>query len=450
MYLWHDARGYEGLGELLYKKGWMEYFKTGPNREPVYPWLVSISMHIAEHLSTSYKTIQMFIQILILFSTQILTYILLKKAKINTILTAFTLLYLGFSPAMFISTFRLYSEIAAYPFVLLIIIFTVQTWHNIHLAEKKKYQNLFFTSILLGLSFLGAVFVKGIFELIMPIYMLSFIILMLLAFRNKNNHLCVKILVSCSVCLISFYAPLNIYKLTNKIYNGKFALTDRGSWALYGNTARRMEPLTMKRFLMALAYIPRPEGCYTLFDKESCQFWHYSESDKFGFGKLGELNGQGLSPKEVDKTLVKLSIKKALENPFQYGLFWVIEGFKLFFWEFTSMAYVVYPDWMIKLFYFAPFHLGLNGLMALLSFLSLLYLAKFSRKHKNSLFSLKKIPNEALIISFSMLTLIGSYIAIHCFFFVLPRYVFPVVPLYLISIAFSVQQIFTKKHEKIK
>ncbi len=446
MYLWHDALGYEQLGKMLHKNGWIEYFKTGPNREPIYPWLVSTSMHIAEMLSTSYKTVQMFFQILILFGTQILTYLLLKKSKINTILTALTLLYLGFSPAMFISTFRLYSEIAAYPFVLLIILFSVQSWKNIHSADKGNHRNLILTSIFLGLSFLGAAFVKGIFELILPIYAFPFILFMILAFQQKNKRLTINTLLCCILFLASFYAPLNLYKLANKIYNGKFTLTDRGPWALYGNTARRMEPLTMKRFLMAVAYVPRPESCYALFDKKSCQFWHYSESDKFGYEKLGELNRKGLSPKKVDKTLIRLSIKKALKNPFQYGLFWIIEGFKLFFWEFTSMAYVVYPDWMIKLFYFAPFYLGLNGLMALLSFLSLLYLAKFSLQHKNTLFSLKTTPDEPIILAFSIFALISAYIAVHCFFFVLPRYVFPIVPLYLISIAFLIQRLLLKKY----
>ncbi len=448
MYLWHDAIGYEYLGELLYKKGWLAYFKTGPNREPIYPYLISLSMHLADHFSTSYKTIQIFIQILILFGTQILTYLLLKKAKIHTYITAITLLYLGFSPAMFISTFRLYSEIAAYPFVLLIIFFSIHTWHNIHTTHPKKYKPLILSSLFLGLSFLGAVFVKGIFELIFPIYIFPFILFAILTFIQNNKKHTTQTFISILILLLSFYIPLNAYKLANKTYNGNFTLTDRGPWALYGNTARRMEPLTMKRFLMAVTYVPRPESCYALFGKEDCQVWHYSESDKFGFTKLAELKHTNLSSKEIDKKLVHLSIKKILENPFQYGLFWMLEGTKLFFWEFTSMAYVVYPDWMIKLFYYKPFYLGLNALMTLLSFLAFIHLAIFNWHHKKNIFTIDTTPTEPTIFAFSVFILISAYMAIHCFFFVLPRYVFPIVPLYLISIAFLWQRLTIKIHAK--
>jgi len=448
MYLWHDALGYEDLGDRLYRHGWLNYFKTGPHREPLYPWLISLSMHIGNYLSTSYKTIQMFIQILLLLATQTLTYQLLKKLKIKPWITAITLLYLAFSPAMFISTYRLYSEIATYPFILSIILFSVQGWKNIFSSNPSSYFPIIYSAIGLGLSFLGVVFVKGIFELIAPMYALPFIVFTLLAFWKKHNPLGTKALIFCSLFFISFYGPLNSYKMANKIHNGKFTLTNRGPWALYGNTARRMEPLTTQRFLMALAYVPRPEGCYTLFGKEACQFWHYSESDKFGHHKAGELHRKGLSAPEVDKMLIKLSIQKALTNPFQYALFGVIEGFKLFFWEFTSMAYVVYPDWMIKLFYFTPLHLGLNGLMGLLSFLALLFLGLFTWKNKNTIFTLNQMPDEPTLVIFSLFSLISSTIALHSFFFVLPRYVFPIVPLYLISIAFLIQQGFKINHAK--
>lgn len=440
MYLWHDALGYEQLGRLLYNEGWIEYFKTGPNREPIYPWLVSISMHIAERLSTSYKTVQMFFQILILLWTQILVYKILKKLNIKTWLTALILLYIGFSPAMFISTFRLYSEIAAYPFFLLIILCNLKAWQSIHKCPTSGVGH----GVLLGLSFLGATFVKGIVQLVVPTFLLLYISLAFLAFWKKQNIKAKHILLILLGIFIGFYIPLNTYKLANKIHNGNFTLTDRGPWALYGNTARRMEPLNMKRLLMAVTYVPRPEGCYKLFGKEDCQVWHYSESDKFGFGKLHELKKQNLSPKEIDKQLVRLSIKKALQNPFQYALFWILEGTKLFFWEFTSMAYVVYPTWMVNLFYFTPLHLGLNGLMALLSFASFLYIFRFCWIQKKDIFCIDKKTDTRTIISTSIFLLITGYIAAHCFFFVLPRYVFPIVPLYLISIALLIQR---KSHD---
>ena len=59
IYLWfssdmiirYDSLGYEKLGVVLYHNNWIEYLTSGPNREPLYPWLISISMHLADLLS---------------------------------------------------------------------------------------------------------------------------------------------------------------------------------------------------------------------------------------------------------------------------------------------------------------------------------------------------------------------------------------------------------------
>src|SRR3989338_11383902 len=65
-----DALSYEKLGDLLNKEGWAGYLKDGPNREPFYPLLVSISMQIAARLNVHYDVIQKIIQILFFFLTQ--------------------------------------------------------------------------------------------------------------------------------------------------------------------------------------------------------------------------------------------------------------------------------------------------------------------------------------------------------------------------------------------
>jgi len=48
-----DAIGYEKLGRLIFTEGWDAYFQTGPHREPLYPWLISLSMHISSWIDVS-------------------------------------------------------------------------------------------------------------------------------------------------------------------------------------------------------------------------------------------------------------------------------------------------------------------------------------------------------------------------------------------------------------
>jgi hypothetical protein len=43
MIIEYDAINYEKMGKILAEKGWLEYFLSGPNREPLYPLLSKIS-----------------------------------------------------------------------------------------------------------------------------------------------------------------------------------------------------------------------------------------------------------------------------------------------------------------------------------------------------------------------------------------------------------------------
>ena len=66
MYISCDAIGYQGLGQLLKEKGFIAYFKTGPNREPIYPLLVALSMHWASFTGIAYTKIMAFFGVSIL------------------------------------------------------------------------------------------------------------------------------------------------------------------------------------------------------------------------------------------------------------------------------------------------------------------------------------------------------------------------------------------------
>jgi len=95
-----DAFGFDQVGTLVYKSGWIEYFKTGPNREPLYPFLITLSKHIGAFFSLPYLYVQTAMQMGLLLATQIFTYRLLTKMNINVIISSCTLFYVGFSPAL--------------------------------------------------------------------------------------------------------------------------------------------------------------------------------------------------------------------------------------------------------------------------------------------------------------------------------------------------------------
>jgi len=43
MIIEYDAIAYESLGKMLAQQGWVEFFRSGPHREPFYPaWLLSL------------------------------------------------------------------------------------------------------------------------------------------------------------------------------------------------------------------------------------------------------------------------------------------------------------------------------------------------------------------------------------------------------------------------
>ena len=79
----YDGKEYVRLGYLIAHQGWEEYFKTGPNREPIYPFLISTSLHLETTLHIAYQDIQKIIQVTLLFIAQILLYVLLRRLQIK-------------------------------------------------------------------------------------------------------------------------------------------------------------------------------------------------------------------------------------------------------------------------------------------------------------------------------------------------------------------------------
>jgi len=430
-----DAIGYESLGKMLAEKGWSEYFLTGPNREPFYPLLVSVSMRIGAFFSFSYQPIQVLLQLSILFIAQLMTLRILRLLNINDWISAFTILYLGFSPAILNSALSLFSEISTYPLILAIILLSYRSWISFS-GRKRKIALLAIAS---GLAFFITTLNKAIFEIITPAFTIMFFLSTLLV---RSRRFVLNALMYAVVLLCVFYALITGYKFTNKAFNNNFALTNRGDFLTYGTVARRVEPLTAGRFLAALAYIPGEGVCRDIFGEEKCFFWSFKKSDELGKAKVKALRESGLRAEEVNKEIIRSAFKKILDNPAQYVLLWFMEGLKMFFWESTQIGFVSYPAVLTKLFGWVPLKDGLRLLMSVLTFVTLAYLAVFLFRERRNLFKPQKNSHILLFLSVLFIILFNAAYAV---FLILPRYVLSVVPLYLYICAFVIQKIFLSR-----
>jgi len=439
MLIFHDAIGYEYLGKLLHNEGWYKYFQTGPNREPLYPFLISISMAIGDNLSIHYQYIQKFFQIIIILVTQALMFKVFERLKVPQLISLASVLYFALSPSVMNSSLRLYSEILTYPVVLSIILCSSQLWDNIQTRSPKIYTK----SIFLGLLWTTLTLVKGINEIVALLFFMFLMIAILCLNKSDVFHNRKKNIIALILVLASFYIPTTMYKLINLKYNNHFTITDRGPWALYGNTAKRMKPLNGNKLLAGVYYSVGEEFCLRMLNKDACLFWHYSTSDKYGFEKKNELSDLNYTEQDLNSTLVQLAIDKAKQNPGQYLLMGFIESLKFLFWEFKSMAYVVYSDWLSNLYALSTLKIIINILTALLTLISLLYLfydcLKKSTKHSGKNLGLEMKTLLCILIFIFM------SIGTHSIFFVLPRYTFPLIPLYLIIIPWTIQNLIQSK-----
>ena len=427
-----DSIDYQSLGNMIHHQGWSEFFRTGPNREPLYPFLVSISMRLADGLHIHYLKMLAVLQFTLLFLTQFFTLKILQKINIKPLLTAIVILYIGISPALINCALSLYSEILIIMLIPAAVFIISYIFTNIHDYSLPKIATWGF---ILGIVLLTLTFTKGIFEISGPLIILSSI-LMLKRF-HKTKNLFKKYVVLIFVCLLTFYAGLSSYKSINKNTNGVYTLTNRGAWALYGYAARRVEPLTRERLLTALAYVPGEGACSMLFGNEKCYFWSIFSSDTFGMGKLQEITNLGFQGEALDKEMLRLAFQKVQSNPIQYLFFTALEGFKIFFWESTKLGFVIYPTWLTTLYDQILFKNALRLFMAGFSLAGICYLIRMMwRNYRPD----SKMDDGQFIMLFFLLSLIVFYTAVYSLFLLGARYSVPMAPLFLCGIAYLVQR----------
>lgn len=429
MVIVYDSVGYELLGKMIADKGWIEFFKTGPNREPFYPALIALSMRIGSISGINYQFIIVVMQFLSLLLTQILALRIMRILNINNLIAAVTILYLGISPALVNSALSLYSEIATYPFMLAILILTYGSWRSFSGPMK----GVIIQAVMTGLVFVAMLLNRAIFELVTPLFLAVSMVPVVLSGSRK---LIVNSIAYLAVFSIVFYSSVYGYKSLNKIYNGHLTVTNRGAYLLYGNTALRTGPFNGEQLLVCSANIFGEKVGRRLFGEEKNNRWFGWDATAVGYAKIAELNKTGLSDDEINKNLVSLSLQKAARNPGAFMLYAAIEGMKIFFWESTQMGFVSYPARLAGLFNQAPLKNGLRFGISLVTLSAVLYLAVLVWRNRKDLLA----EDEPFLFIYMCLSLIFFFTVSHSLFCIITRYALPIAPLFLILIALFFQK----------
>jgi hypothetical protein len=360
----------------------------------------------------------------------LLSYRLMIILSIRPFIAALTILYMGLSPVMTNSCLRLWSEFAAYPWVVLAVIWTIKSWKLLDNVLNDRRENIRIVGHAgtLALMFLLIMSVKAVAEGVLLLYLWPFYWQIIAHWRSKNFIKLKQAAVFCLAVLIIFEGGVCAYKWCNYHYNGHFAFTNRGDSAFYGNTMRRMQPLTPKMLEAAAAYVPGMGLCTSVLSQRDCYYWSPDYSDVIMAQKRVDLEGQGIQDKAAAKYFIYSSLKMILLNPLQAVLMMTIEAHKMFFWE-SSLAFVAYPDWMEASVYSTKVLYSLRVIFAVLSWIACVF-AMFHVKDKKQGYVLFWIINFVI-----------WYMAMYSLFFILDRYSFPIVPLYLVLISFLLDRI---------
>ena len=436
----YDAMIYEKLGTAIYQEGWAGYFKDHPKNEPLYPFLISLSMRLGNIFSISYQTIQQVLQLLILLSAQVLSLVLLKKLRIHPIVSALTILYLGVSPSLINASLSLFSEILTLPFILGLVFLGVQVWKAF---SGKTWLPLIRNSLILGFLFVGITLIKGIYEYVFYLLIMFTIVLAIRFLILKRRSEFIKVFVFILTISLVFGLSLHYFKSLNKKYNGIYALTDhRGDFSLYSSASRRTEDLTARQILAGIAHTGGEGCCKLFFSEEECYFWGIHHYDSYGVPMLVKLK-QTYPKEEVSDVMMSLSIEKIMQKPFQFTMLTLLEYAKMFFWESTQIGFVRYSQWQTKLYASMPFKSALRLIVSLLSMCAFLY--TFMTMISNRKNILKAPPvDERMQIMCVILSIAFCHIALYSIFMTVPRFILPIAPLYLLMIAFSVDHCFFK------
>jgi len=370
----YDSIGYEQLGKIIATHGWADFLRHGPTREPMFPGLVALSMRLGDWWGCSYGYPLKLIGVLYLFLTMALSYRLMRLLPVRPFIAALAILYLGISPVMTNSSMRIWSEFAAYPWVVLAVIWTIKSWKLLDnlSPDRREYFRITGHAMMVALSFLLFMSVKAVAEGILILFLWPFYRRIFSHWRSRNIIKSRQAAVFCLVVFLLFESVVCMYKWCNYRYNGNFTFTNRGVWLVYGSAARRIQPLTLEKLGAAVAYVPGMGICGAHYSQEDCNFWSGPYVDGIWSQKLDELANQGTKGNAASNYFILNTVQMVLSHPLQVFLLMGIEAQKMFFWE-SSLDFVAYPDWLDRVLHAVGFSYSLRIILAILSWIACVF-----------------------------------------------------------------------------
>ena len=136
----YDSIGYELLGNQILHTGLIGYLKAGPNREPLYILVVAFAQYLGKSFTVDPRWMLKLLHIGMLVISQILAFFILRGLRLKTWALVLALLYIGISPVLVNSTMWVYSEIAAVPIILAIILSAARSWKGVYANERASKQ----------------------------------------------------------------------------------------------------------------------------------------------------------------------------------------------------------------------------------------------------------------------------------------------------------------------
>lgn len=425
----YDATEYDRFGRLIFEKGWAGYFRAGLNREPLFSFLISRAIEMTKGGTVPYAIHLKFYLLIFLSVAMIGTYQITRLMGAGRNISGLAALYIGISPVILNSTLWLWSEAASYPWVVWIIIFSVKLWRAIR--EERPWKSVVSTAGGLAGLFVIFTMVKAVAATMLVFYLIPFYIAFLSFAFRRHWRMLGRAAVAVGIILAIMGAAVHGYKSLNQHYNGRYELVNRGDYALYGNTFRRLQPVNRDRVFQALLSVPRLGLCEHFYGNE-CVFWSYVESDLIFSRARDNLTARGLNAEQISKFFVSNSIELMAGHPVQQAFFMIIEASKMLFWE-NRLYFVKYPAWLAKV-YSQPVLINMLcfgwALLSLAGVLcAILYLFGWLRA-KNRVDGEKRFATRLFTFWF-----IACFSGLYSFYFIDIRYAFPIAPLFVALLA---------------
>ena len=439
MIIMHDAQGFQTIGASLRESG-LRACLTQNSREPIYPTIIALSIVLGEILSAHAQSIQVVLQLLLLFLSQWFVFLILKKLGVRRCIQAGAIVYIGISPALVNAALSSFSEITTLPLSAGILLVNLMVLQRV---RDKRTKDVFLLGGLLGILFALMAFVKAAYEFIFFVFLFSYMIAFLIFVFQKKNKLSMSIGVFMLSFVLAFQSLVLSYKWMKKNNGHSFSIVKgRGAYVLYNSAALRAEKITLKKILSLAVYTIGPGYCNDVFGIEECSFWNTGNLEEFMHKEEIQKKLREANSEESNRILKEAAIKKIKKHPFQFSLLMGMDALRLFFWESTRIGFVVYPHWLEQVFGNQIFKFMIRALMGFCSFFAVLFWVLDIFRKRKKLFALEEQEGLGATYFAFILIIIFSHVGLYAFVgAAVARHALPLAPLYLILIAVCINKL---------